>query len=645
MLLLALLVAQTPPAPLTLQPLWGSKDVVASHIPPLPKALEARVHQYAEVRSAVLRDVSEDGRTLLISTRFGSSEQLHRVSQPLGTREQLTFFDAPPGQAALLPGDPNTLFFLEGPTQGEASQLLRLDLRTGRTEVLTDGRSRHAAFVLSKEGRWVAYSGTGRNGQDSDIYLAEVADAHRARRLTELEGSWLPLEFSPDGQKLLLLQRHGEEAEAVWVLDVATLARRQLLPRPGAADGSRVRQALFSADGKGVYLVTDASTAAATLCLVLLAQPDGPAKPVLAQLPGEAERVAVARDGTLVFTTNEAGTSRTYRLLDGRAERLPLPEGVVHGLRFARDRSDVLFFGLESATSPLDVWALSLKTNRLTRWTQSEVGGLDARGFVAPEVVHYQAEDGLALSAWLYRPRLVPPGAKVPVVVSFHDGPAGQARPVFRPEVQLLLEEGFAVLAPNVRGSDGQGKAFRAADDGVRREGVLLDVAATVGFIAHQQGLDASAVAAFGQGYGGYLALAAGAFFPGAFRAVVDVSGMPHLPTFLETAPAYRRDALRAEYGDERLPAVRAVLERISPLNAVGRMQAALLVVEGKKDARVPLGQAEALVRARSADGWYLLALDEGRGVWRRQTQEIATLATVLFLEEYLKGSAPKATP
>jgi len=637
--LLALLLAQGPPAapaPLALEAVPGHPAFLAAHVPPAPPALSARVLQYAQARSAALRDVSEDGRTLLVSTRLGAGEQLHRVSAPLGMREQLTFLEAAPGKAAFLPGDPFTLFFLQDRGGGALDQLFRLDLRTGRTELLTDGTSRHETFLLSRDGRWLAYSGTGRNGKDTDVYLAEVADARAARRLTELDGRWLPLAFSPDGGRLLLGEADGDTTARLWLLDIATGARRLLFPGPPGAAAAGVRQALFRPDGRAVYLLTDATSDFTVLRELPLSPEEAPLQAVVPDLGVDVEEMAVGRDGTLVFSTNEAGLSRVYLVHGGRAERLPLPDGVLHGLRFAPGRSDVLFLALEGPTSPSDVWQLSLKTRKLERWTKSEVGGLDARGWAAPKLLRYASADGLPLSAFLYLPKEVPAGARVPVVVAFHDGPDAEERPVFRGDYQLLLEQGLAVLAPNVRGSSGFGKAFRRLDDGVGREQVLKDIAATLALIPRQPELDGARVAVWGEGYGGYLALLAAGYFPDAVSAAVDVSGLVDLPGFLEAAPPYRREALRQEYGDERRPEVRAVQERLSPLHVP--LKAPLLVVHGKRDSRVPEKQAQALVQGRGLDGWYLLALEEGHGFWRWQARALATQALVLFLTEKLRG-------
>ncbi len=616
-------------------PVPGHPSFLGAQLPPFPPVLSARVLQYAEARSALLRDVSEDARTLLVATQLGTSEQLHRVSQPLGMREQLTFLDAPPGKAAFLPGDASTLFFLQAKGGGVNSQLWRLDLRTGRSELLTDGKSQHETFVLSPDGRWIAYSGTGRNGKDTDVYLAEVALARGARRLTELEGRWLPLGFSPDGGRLLLAEGEGAAEGRLWLLDIATGARRPLL------GDTLVRKALFAPDGNTLYLLLDEGDFTVLRRLSLSPATATP-QAVVPDVRADVEDVAVAADGTLVFCTDEAGYSRAYLVRGQKAQPLALPEGVLHGLAFAKKRSDVLFLSLEGPASSTDVWALSLGTKKLVRWTKSELGGLDARTLVAPKLLRYQAADGVALSAFLYLPREVPAGTRVPVVVSFHDGPEAQERPAFRWDYQLLLEQGVAVVAPNVRGSEGFGKTFRALDDGVLRQQVLKDIAATLAALARQPELDTSRVAAWGEGYGGYLALLAAASFPNAFCAVVDVCGMASLASFLESAPPYRRDALRREYGDERLPEVRRVLEQLSPTHGPS---APLLVVHGKHDSRVSETQAQGLLQGRGRDGWYLLALDEGHGLLRPEAKQLATLTLVLFLTEKLRAGPSPAAP
>jgi dipeptidyl aminopeptidase/acylaminoacyl peptidase len=324
-----------------------------------------------------------------------------------------------------------------------------------------------------------------------------------------------------------------------------------------------------------------------------------------------------------------------------------LPAGVVTSLAFPDRQSGQLALAMTTPRSPLDVWQLELRSRKLARWTRSETGGLDPATFVEPQLVRYPSGDGVSIPAFLYLPpRDAWPGRR-PVVVYWHGGPEAQERPDFHPLFQFLaVEMGLAVLAPNVRGSAGYGKAYLAMDDGARREGALADIGATLDFVAAHPALDPARVAAYGGSYGGYMTLATAAFHPDRIRAAVDVVGIASIPSFLQNTSEYRRDLRRAEYGDERDPAVRAVQERISPLSRVDAIRAALFVQQGMNDPRVPQSEAEQIVKAVRAAGreaWYLLALDEGHGYGKKENRDYATQATVLFLQRTLEPGRTEA--
>jgi len=331
-----------------------------------------------------------------------------------------------------------------------------------------------------------------------------------------------------------------------------------------------------------------------------------------------------------------AHAGRAVLLLD-----IALPvNAVISNVEFPRHRADQLAVTFQTATQPADVYQIDLRGMRVVRWTRSELGGLDPSTFVDAQLVRYAAGAGgpETMPAFLYKPR----GAtgKLPVVIIWHGGPESQSRPTFSSFVQLLASElRLAVLLPNVRGSAGYGKAYLAADDGVKREQALQDITATLDFIARQPDLDASRVGVYGGSYGGYMTLATAAFQGRRVRAAVDVVGISNLVTFLQNTQAYRRDLRRAEYGDERDPAVRAVQERISPLLSVDKIEAELFVQQGFNDPRVPRSEAEQIVKAvrgRGKDVWYLLGLNEGHGFAKKENRDYAIAAIALFLQQKL---------
>ena len=640
----ALLAAQAPAqtAVPDMAAVPGRPNLMQTGVPAVPDAVWQRAEQLLEARSARLLDVSANGDAVLVATRFGQSMQLHVVEGAMGARTQITFGREPVNQGAFLPGDPMVVFFLRDVGGSENWQIHRLDRRTGQSERITDGKSRHESLVLSPDGRLLAYGSTARNGKDTDVLVAETGRPRDARILFEEPGTWHPVDFSRDGRQLLVRRYRSIGDSDLVLVEVATGARRSLTPSEGKGS---VGAARFSADGKSVYFVTDRHGDFDELYRLDLADLAGPPdraaapRPLTRNLRWDVEGLAVARDGSrLALTANADGTSRLYFLEPRSGKLVPgeLPLGVAGSLRFPAGKPGSLFLGMGTPRSPGDVWQVTPGKKGPVRWTRSEIGGIDPATLVEPVLVHFPAQDGVSIPAWLYLPK---GGGKWPVVVSWHGGPEAQERPTFQPLAQLLVQGGIAVLLPNVRGSSGFGKAFLAMDDGVKREAALGDIGATLDFVASRPELDAGRVGVYGGSYGGYMVLATAAFYPSRIRSAVDVVGISSIPTFLESTAPYRRDLRRAEYGDERDPAVRAVQERISPLNRVGDIAAALYVIQGKNDPRVPQSEAEqivAAVRGKGKDVWYLLALDEGHGFQKKENRDFAFVTILAFLERTL---------
>jgi dipeptidyl aminopeptidase/acylaminoacyl peptidase len=278
------------------------------------------------------------------------------------------------------------------------------------------------------------------------------------------------------------------------------------------------------------------------------------------------------------------------------------------------------------------------------------VGGLDPDTFVLPEIVMVPTFDRDAkgerrmIPAHVYKPRGEGP---FPVVIRIHGGPESQSRMWFSYTSQAEVAElGCAVIYPNVRGSVGYGKTFVKLDDGNLREDSVKDIGALLDWIAGQPDLDAQRVGVTGGSYGGYMVLAALTHYSDRIRCGVDAVGISNFVTFLENTSEYRRDLRRAEYGDERDPAMREFLQRISPTTNVGRIDVPLLVVQGANDPRVPASEAEqivAAVRAKGKEAWYLLARDEGHGFAKKSNADWYAWTQQLFWEKYLVGGGSEA--
>jgi dipeptidyl aminopeptidase/acylaminoacyl peptidase len=606
-------------------------------VPEIPQDLAERMRAYQATRGASLEGWTADGAAL-ITTRFGETAQVHRVTMPGGARTQLTFHVEPVLEARPAPTGRGYVFAKD--QGGDEFYQLWHDDGVGTVTRLTEGRARNTDPVWSNRGDRIAFSSTRRNGRDTDVHVVDLA-TRRSHSLIERDGTWTPLDWSPDDRWVLAQKYISINQSELWLLPTAPSGEaRRFHPSDHAIAFGPAR---FSRDGRGLYYVSDEH---ADVRRLRYEQLDGSGARVLGQtLPWDVKQIALSPAGAyLAYVTNVDGFS-DLRVIDLRRDRrvaLPaLPRGVIDDLNFDRTGRE-LGFVLNNARHSSDVYSIRLSQRSLRRWTSSETGGLDASGFVEPELVHFDSFDGRSIPAFYYR---APHPGPRPVLIQIHGGPEAQALPLFSPITEFHLRElGISVLVPNVRGSDGYGKTYLQLDNAEKREDSVRDIGALLDWIAHRPGeLDASRVAVAGGSYGGYMTLASMAHFDDRLRCGIDTVGISNFVTFLTQTQEYRRDLRRAEYGDERDPAMRAVLERISPTTNAHRIAKPLFVIQGANDPRVPATEAEQIVETVRAQGgrvWYLLAKDEGHGFRKKPNRDLATAASALFLRQCLGTEA-----
>jgi dipeptidyl aminopeptidase/acylaminoacyl peptidase len=619
------------------------ENLVVDGIPAIPTGLPADVRRYTEARGAGLADWHPTRREMLISTRFGNTAQVHVVRMPLGARFQLTFFDEPVTGASYDPKDGSYFVFAKDVGGNEFTQLYRDDLATGRVTLLTDGgRSQNGGVTWSHAGDHIAYGSTRRNGADRDLYVMDPANPSSDRRVLEVSGGgWSVLDWSPDDRQLLVARFLSVNQSFLWLVDVATGSKSPATPQ--SADTVAYGGGEFSADGRGLYLTSDQGGEFQRLAYLDLATKA--VTPLTSQIPWDVDEFDVSPDGRQVaFVTNEAGISKLY-LLDAATRRFRplggLPVGVLGGLRWHRNGHD-LGFTLGTAQFPGDVYSIDVRTGALSRWTESELGGLVAAELPEPALIRWTAADKREITGFLYRPPARFTGPR-PVIISIHGGPEGQSRPGFLGrDNYFLLELGAAVIQPNVRGSTGYGKTFVKLDNGMKRMDAVADISALLDWIARQPDLDAAHVMVTGGSYGGFMTLAVATTYNDRITCALDVVGISNFNTFLKNTESYRRDLRRVEYGDERDSATAAFFDRTAPLTNAGRITKPLFVVAGLNDPRVPHTEAEQMVARVKQNGspvWFLMANDEGHGFRKKGNRDYQFYATVLFVRQFLMGA------
>ena len=612
-------------------------NLVTENIPPPPLALRERLGQYQSTRAARIGGWSASGDGLYVITGFGETPQAHFVDAPAGARRQLTFFDEPVVDLEPSPTNPNLFAYMRDTGGDENFQIYVFDRSIAFSRRLSNGVGRKGSVIWSPAGDKLSWYTT-TSGSARAIVIAEAANPDSGRVVFSADGWWAPIDWSPDGATLLLHNYMSINESSLHLLDIASGALTRISP---SAKKIAYGDAEFSHDGASIYFTSDETGEYLSLYRYDIA---ATTKEILTgDILWGVEEAAISPSGaSYAFIVNEGGRSRLHLRTrrDRSIQTLSLAPAVINSLTYSPDGKQI-GFTVNAATAPGDVFSLFVgRGEAVKQWTLSETGGLDPAVFTEPEFFSYATFDtanGQArqIPAMIYRPD--GPGP-FPVVIRIHGGPESQSRPVFNSSYQYWVNElGLAVITPNVRGSSGYGKSYLKLDNGLKREDAVRDIGALLDWISTQPDLDDDKLIVYGGSYGGYMALATMIHYSERLAGVVDIVGISDFVTFLENTSAYRRDLRRAEYGDERDPAMRAFLRSISPLSQASKISKPILIAQGLNDPRVPATESEqifAAVRANGGEPWFMLAKDEGHGFKKKSNRDALSEAIVLFIAE-----------
>jgi dipeptidyl aminopeptidase/acylaminoacyl peptidase len=604
------------------------------------------IERYLNIRSATSSALSPSGHQIAFLTNISGTPQVWMVSANGGWPHQMTFF---PDRVDFIAWSPDGSGLIFGKSIGgdENAQLYWMAPDGSQFRALTgEPKIRHNFGGWSPDGKKISYASNQRSRDFFDIYVMDVATGS-SQLVYQQDGSNAAVAWSVDGRKLVV--SHANEQLSLdndlYLVEIATKAATHLTPHQGAAEFGNVR---FMPDSHSLLFTTNDKREFRSL-----AQMDLSSRriDILDDTQWDVGTVEVSDNGSrLAYTLNRDGFSELYvRQLNtdgkplittlgpkGTAVKLP-GQGVVSGLSFSKDGGQLALV-FNGARFNADVWIYDLQARTLKQVTFSARAGIPQSSFVEPELIHYKTFDERMIPAWYYRPRNAAANGSLPVIVSVHGGPEGQALPSFSAVDQYFLARGYAILVPNVRGSTGYGKTYTHLDDVQKREDSVKDLAAAVDWLKSHGGADPKRIAVMGGSYGGYMVLAAITLYPELWSSAVELFGIANFETNLQRTSGYRRKLREREYGS--LEKDLEFLRSISPIYKVDRIRAPLFVLQGKNDPRVPYTESEQIVKAlrdRNRPVEYILFEDEGHGFVKLNNRLLMYPKIVEFLDKHMK--------
>lgn len=588
---------------------------------------------------------SPDGSKMLISSNETGIYNLFEIDLASGTKTQLSFSTQETYEPiGYMPSDKGILYMAD--KGGNELRHLYL-MKDGESTDLIPGEEvkvgwggwnqDHSAFY---------YSSTQRDPKFFDLYRMDVATME-SEMLYEHDGEWDFNNISSD-EKHIALAKSITTSETQLLVENRETKVRTMVSEPEKVGSYSA--AGFSHDGATLYYLTDA---------------DGEFQKVMRMdlATGERAEELSADWDVSFFTESKSGVYKVaginndgrteFRLKkteNGEAVTLPTIENEeILGLRFSPDESHLrLTVGSSMAPSNIYLYHMEADGNGLKQLTNTLNPEIERKDLVAAEVIRYKSFDGLDIPAIYYKPHTATANHTVPAILFIHGGPGGQSRTNYSPLIQYMVNQGYAVLAVNNRGSSGYGKSFYAMDDQNHGDKDLKDCIWAKKWLQEQEYIDGEKIGILGGSYGGYMTMAAMSFAPEEFEVGVNLFGVTNWLRTLKSIPPFWesfRSALYQEMGDPYTEdSVR--LYNISPLFHADNIKNPVMVLQGANDPRVLQVESDEIVAAVKANNVpveYVLFDDEGHGFRKKENEIEAYGKVVTFLDTYLKGTTAAA--
>jgi len=578
--------------------------------------LSRKIQSYLDIRPTGSGLINSNGSQVFFGWGITGVNQVFRLDQPMGFPIQMTGGEDPSTLMGILPDD-KTLIISRDQNGEETPGLYLQAIEGGSLKCINHVPGKRTFLEeISDDSKFIYYSSNELRDNANEIYRYEIASGKREIFFSHPDsGLWSIADRKGENEFLMAKFLDGR-SRAFSLLDTS---KHTLCPLLGWDEREDFNMQFGANDNEFIVLTPKFGEFRR-----LYSWSNGNFTPIGSEMSWDVDSFQIdPLRKRILFTVNEGGYTKCFGM-DAKTKtqvKLPTLPLADHTVFFSNSHnSRFTSFRVSSTKCPQETYFYEWESGALTKWTQASNPEVDLSQFADLKLEHYPARDGTKIPMFVRRPADYKTRC-CPVIVEFHGGPESQSVAGFNASSQLLVDAGFIVAKPNVRGSDGYGKTWLQADDGAKRLDVISDIEDASIFIRKNWTYNGQVpkVGICGGSYGGYATLMGMTYFAGAYDVGVSIVGMSNLYTFLLNTAPYRRALRISKYGNPETE--KEMLLKLSPITYIDRVKAPLLIMQGVNDPRVPAGEALQIYDAlknKKIECDLVLYADEGHGTQKR---------------------------
>jgi len=535
--------------------------------------------------------------------------------------------------------DDRNLIFAKDKDGDENHNLIKINVESGKTEQLTH-TPEHQDYAgdTSPDGKHLAMPST-RKGQ-LNLFRLNIENKEILQLTDHVNPTWGGLSWNPKYDWLAYNVNETKNLRNmdIWLVKTDGSERKKIV---SIKEGSQDVVVEWSKNGELLAFTTDGHG---------INQPGiynfkTEEIKLLGKQRYEEMAAGFSEDGKkLVCLRNYEATILPviYDLETGECETTKFPKGVVEIVQFVLN-DQFLIAPLTTPTIPIALVAYDLKNKRIRYIIDPQYGKADPKFFANPEYVKYKSFDGLEIPAVLYKPSDIAEGQNLPALIIVHGGPTTQYFLRFNMIGQIMANEGYVLLQPNIRGSTGYGRKFQDMNLMDWGGGDLEDVAAGANYLKSLTYVNKARIGIFGGSYGGFMTFLAVTKKPELWAIACAWIGISHLKTFYERSQPHFKYFIRMHMGDPEKDS--ELWEDRSALNFIQNIQCPILIVHGVHDPRCPIEESRQfrdklveLGKKEGEDFEYVEFGEEGHGAYTDMSMRTRTFQIIMeFFNRRLK--------